>query len=91
MKFIEAEGEGVELIVLHSEKLQVSEDEDIFRDDGDVIIGEVHLGNRNAFPPVLSLQGQVFQFEEFGRDLSGFLSNEVEGARLKSPLYDVAE
>lgn len=46
----------MELIVFHSEQLQISENHDVFRNDGNAVIGEVHLGYRHAFPPVLPLK-----------------------------------
>lgn len=79
------------MIILHSDELQIREHEYFVRNGGDLIVGEVHLGDGDAVPPTLVVEVQLVDAEQVGRELVGLLPHVVEGARLQGSLYDVEE
>ena len=71
--------------------MKINEHEYLFRNYSDGIVREIHFRERAALPPVLTVKRDVLDFEEFGRNLVGFLSDKVESSSLKGPLNYVRQ
>jgi hypothetical protein len=88
---MEAAGNLSQLVVLHSEQLEVDEHEDALGKDADAVVGEVHFGDGDTLPPVLPIERQLVELEEFWRDLVSLLPDKVEGPTLEGPFDHVGK
>ena len=77
------------MVIFHPQQLKISEHQDLFRHIADVVIREIHPGNGDAFPPILTIEGKLINFEQIRRDLVNFLPNVVERTRLEGSLDNI--